>query len=485
MKFKFGSQWLEDPNYITKLIKRVIDESGEADRFLQKLDKEVVLFKEGEELDSIYILLEGVVDLFKKKPHAETDLPVLRLQSGSLIGIISYTTGKASLTTAVTAEPCTVLKIPELEVRNLMSGQNRIQEYLDELILANLLERFRSTIILQMKLDSVNQKLQNERNELRQAYQELKAAQDQLIYQEKMATLGQLVAGFAHEVNNPAASLLRSTETLEQRMSGLMNKADDKASVFAQRFYEAGKKAVYPDTKTIREKSKELKKLFVDLSSSQARLMAQIPDDLIGELQKRKIQESDELNIYLNHFEMGKMFQNIQSAGNRISGMVRSLKSYSRSDTDQEWEMVDIREGIHDTLQLTSNRIKYYEIDIDLEEIPKIRANPAALNQVWTNIILNASDAMGKNGSLTIRCNNDENNIWVTFQDSGPGIKEEIINKIFDSNFSTKKSDVKFGLGLGLSISKEIVQQHNGSITAKNSQKGGAVFTVTLPVKNQ
>lgn len=485
MKFKFGAQWLEDPNYITKLIKRVIDESGEADRFLQKLDKEVVLFKEGEELDSIYILLDGVVDLFKKKPHAETDLPVLRLQSGSLIGIISYTTGKASLTTAITAEPCTVLKIPELEVRNLMSGQNRMQEYLDELILANLLERFRSTIILQMKLDSVNQKLQNERNELRQAYQELKAAQDQLIYQEKMATLGQLVAGFAHEVNNPAASLLRSTETLEQRMSGLMNKADDETSVFAHRFYDAGKKAGYPDTKTIREKSKELKKSFDDLSSSQARLMAQIPDDLINELQKRKLKESDELNSYLNHFEMGKMFQNIQSAGNRISGMVRSLKSYSRSDTDQQWEEVDIREGIHDTLQLTSNRIKYYDIDIDLEEIPKIRANPAALNQVWTNIILNASDAMGKNGSLTIRCNNDEKNIWVTFQDSGPGIKEEIIDKIFDSNFSTKKSDVKFGLGLGLSISKEIVQQHDGSITAKNSQKGGAIFTVTLPIKNQ
>ncbi len=485
MKFKFGSQWLEDPTQITKLIKRVIDDSGESDRFLQKLDKDVVLFNEGDELDSIYILLEGVVDLYKKKPHADADLPVLRLQSGSLIGIISYTTGKPSLTTAITAEPCTVLKIPELEVRNLLSGQNRMQEYLDELILANLLERFRSTIILQMKLDSVNQKLQSERNELRIAYQELKKAQDQLIYQEKMATLGQLVAGFAHEVNNPAASLLRSTETLEQRISDLLNRPGDEESDIVRRFYEAGKKTGYPDTKTIREKSKKLEKVFEDVSSSLLRILAQVPEELIEELQKRKIRKEEDLESYLHYFEMGKMFQNIQSAGNRISGMVRSLKSYSRSDSDQKWEEVDIREGIHDTLQLTSNRIKYYDIDIDLEQIPKIRANPAALNQVWTNIILNASDAMGKNGSLTIRCNNDANNIWVTFQDSGPGIKEEIIDKIFDSKFTTKKSDAKFGLGLGLSISREIVHQHNGSITAKNSQKGGAIFTVTLPIKNK
>lgn len=482
MKFKFATQWLDDPAHVTKLIRRLIDETGEADRFLKKLVKDVVMFNEGDELDNIYILLDGVVDLYKKKPHADADLPVLRLHSGSLIGIISFTTGKASLTKAVTAEPSTVLKIPESEVRLLLSTHPKMREYLDELILANLLERFRSTIILQMKLDSVNQRLQNERNELKQAYQELKEAQDQLIYQEKMATLGQLVAGFAHEVNNPAASLLRSTETLEQRMSYFMNQSDSEATEFTRRFYEAGKKAGYPDTKTIRERTKELSGIFVDVQSSKLRLMAQMPGYLIEDLQNRELKSGEELNRYLNYFEMGKMFQNIQSAGNRISGMVQSLKSYSRSDTDQQWEEVDIREGIHDTLQLTSNRIKYYDIEIDLEEIPKIRANPAALNQVWTNIILNASDAMGKNGSLTIRCNSDEKNIWVTIRDSGPGIKEELIGKIFDSNFSTKKSDLKFGLGLGLSISREIVQQHNGSITAKNSQKGGAIFTVTLPV---
>lgn len=484
MKFKLGSKWLEDRTHVTKLIQRAIADTGEEDRFLVRLEKNHEIFHEGDELNNVYILLEGGVKLYKRKPHTEFDFPVLDLTPGAIIGIVAYTTGRPSLTSAVTTEPSLILKIPDHEIRELLADHEEMSDYIDELILANLLERFRETIILQMKLDSVNQRLQDERNEVKEAYNELKEMQDQLIYQEKLATLGQLVAGFAHEVNNPAASLLRSTETLERRLNGLMEWQDDGSErmAIARECYEAGKKAGYPDTQTVREKSKELEGQFAMARKQQLRLLAQFPSTLTLRLEELKPEDAEALNFFLNYFEMGKMLQNIESSGNRISGMVQSLKSYSRSDSEQDWEMVDIREGIHDTLQLTSNRIKYYDIDIDLEEIPLIRANPAALNQVWTNIILNAADAMGKNGELEIRCNNDEKNIWVTIQDSGPGIKEEHLDKIFDSSFTTKKRDVKFGLGLGLSISKDIIDQHGGSITAKNSQKGGAIFTVTLPV---
>lgn len=485
MKFKFGTQWLEDRTHVTKLIRRMIDDGGDSGRFLKKTDKGEELFREGDELRNIYILLDGEAKLYKKKPHTGINFPVLDLLPGSIIGIIAYTTGKPSLTTAITTKPCTILEIPDVELKQLIAGSPRMQDYFDELILANLLERFRGTIILQMKLDSVNQRLQNERNELKKAYNDLQKAQEQLIYQEKMATLGQLVAGFAHEVNNPAASLLRSTETLESRISGLLSDLHDDTvgQTTAQQFYEAGKKAGYPDTKTIRERANELGKSFPDARKQQLRLMAQFPEALVNTLKQKNISDPSGLDYYLNYFEMGKMFQNIESAGNRISGMVQSLKSYSRSDSDQEWEEIDIREGIHDTLQLTSNRIKYYDIEINLDEVPKIRANAAALNQVWTNIILNAADAMGKNGSLSIQCKTVGRQIVITIEDSGPGIKEEHLDRIFESNFSTKKSDVKFGLGIGLSISKDIVEQHGGTISAKNSETGGAIFTVRLPVQ--
>jgi signal transduction histidine kinase len=484
MRFKLGRQWIEDRKQVIKLIRRLFDESGQAGQYLQSVQEGEVLLKEGDQLEDIYLLLEGSVDLFKKKPNTDSDYPIIRLEAGSFIGIIAFTTGAPSLTTAIAAESSVVLKIPDLEVRSLFKKDKQFRNYMDELILANLLDRFRNTIILQMKLDSTNAKLREERNELQQAYRELQQAQDLLVYKEKMATLGQLVAGFAHEVNNPTASLLRSTETLEQRISGLMHLLDEETDdrEFLRKLYETGKKAGYPDTATLRKKTAVLKNTFEQASPAQLRLLAQISEPLVDLLQKKMAGKEEDLDFYLNQFELGKMFQNIESAGNRIAGLVKSLKSYSRTDTDRQWEEIDIREGIHDTLQLTSNRIKYYEIDLDLPEVPLIRANPAALNQVWTNLILNASDAMGKNGSLSIQCNNDQNNLWVEIRDSGPGIKEEIIGNIFDSNFSTKKSEVKFGLGLGLSISKEIVQQHGGTISAKNSTKGGAIFTVILPL---
>lgn len=484
MSLKFSKLWIEDRQQVTEVIKQMFDESGSSSRFLLDLDENVTLFREGDVLDEIYILLEGAVDLYKRKPNTKHDYPIVRLESGSLIGIIAYTTGKPSLTTAKTAAACTVLKIPEEEIRVVLERNEKMKEYIDEVILANLLERFQNTIILQMKLDSVNNKLKEERNELRKAYRDLKEAQDQLVYQEKMATLGQLVSGFAHEVNNPTASLVRSSETLEQRISELIDRSseDETVNQFARRLYEAGKESRYPDTASIREKSAKLRRRFEFAGASNIRIMAQIPDDLIGELEQFSDGNSEDLQYFLNYFELGRMFQNIGSAGHRISSLVKSLKSYSRSDTDRAWEETDIREGLEDTLRLTSNRIKYYDVDLDFQEIPEIRANAAGLNQVWTNIILNAADSMGKKGSLKVECYLEDDEIVVRFTDTGPGIREEYLGKIFESNFSTKRSGAKFGLGLGLSISKDIVQQHGGTITAENGDDVGAIFTVRLPV---
>jgi len=487
MDFKLGKQWIEERGRVTQLIKRIFDDTHQTKKYLQTYQKDEILLREGEQLEDVFLLLDGVVELFKKKPHTDTQYPITRLNAGSFIGIIAFTTGEPSLTTAIVEQTATVLKIPKKEVNLLFEKNEQFRKYMDELILANLLDRFRNTIILQMKLDSANNKLRSERNEVQKAYRELKDAQDRLIYQEKMATLGQLVAGFAHEVNNPTASLLRSTETLENRISDLLERLEgqEKENRLAKKLYEAGIRAMYPDTATLRQKIAEVKPYFQQAQALELRLLAQLPEDLVEELKVKNWSEGKDLGFYLNHFEMGKMFQNIESAGLRIAGLVKSLKSYSRSDTDRQWEEIDIREGIHDTLQLTSNRIKYYEIDIDLPDIPKIRANPAALNQVWTNIILNAADVMGKKGAISIRCNNDDEKIWVEIRDSGPGIREDIIDRIFESNFSTKKSEVKFGLGLGLSISKDIIDQHGGTISAKNSAHGGAIFTVTLPLDPQ
>lgn len=492
MKFKLGSRWLENRDEVTKLLYRILDESSSSEKYLFELGEGITIFKEGEPLNNIYILLDGEVQLYKKKPYNDVQFPLQHLQSGSLIGIIAFMTGLPSLTTAKTHEPCRFLKIPKKDVNQLIDLHPELDSYLDELIMANLLERYRQTIILQMKLDSVNSKLQHERNELKQAYKDLQNAQKALVHQEKMATLGQLVAGFAHEVNNPTAALLRSTDSLEKKLHQFMNRMDlsDETGLTenGRQFFKLGREVGFPDTKTIRERSEEVKKVLPELKNSQIRIIAQMPDGYAELIQNVTEGDSEKISYLLDQFEFGKMFQNIETAGERIAGLVKSLKSYSRSDSEERLEWIDIREGIHDTLQLTSNRIKYYDLYLDLPEVPMIRADAAGLNQVWTNIILNASDAMGKQGALDIRCGVSEKDgkeyIWVTIEDSGPGISEENLDKIFDPKFTTKASGAKFGLGLGLSISQDIVKQHGGEIRAENSKEGGAVFTVLLPVDN-
>jgi signal transduction histidine kinase len=494
MKFRLGSQWLEDRDRVTELLQRVLDEKGVSQKYMFELGSDTVLFREGEPLNNIYILLEGSVQLYKRKPYTDIDFPLIELPEGSLIGIVSFTTGLPSLTTTKTRENCRFLRIPKKDVDQLIEENPELDNYLDELIMANLLDRFRQTIILQMKLDSANNKLQKERNELKQAYIELQGTQKLLVHQEKMATLGQLVAGFAHEVNNPTAALLRSTDSLEQylqKMFQSIGEEGDDIHLTGKQFFDIGRNAGFPDTQTVRERSARLKEIFPDAKNAQIRMIAQMPDAHAELLCKIVGEEPEHLQYLIDQFEFGRMFQNIETAGERIAGLVKSLKSYSRSDTEDQYEWIDIREGIHDTLQLTSNRIKYYELYLDLPEVPQIRADAAGLNQVWTNIILNASDAMGKQGVLDIRCGvetqqresgGDEQMIWISFRDSGPGIPEENLEKIFEPKFTTKKTGMKFGLGLGLSISRDIIEQHGGVIKAQNAEEGGARFVVQFPV---
>ena len=468
------------------MMRSVIDRDVNSDLFLQNYKEGDVLFEEGDALNHIYILLEGIIQLYKIKPYTDNQFPVSRLQPGALIGIIAFITHYPSLTTAKAESDASLLKIPRSEMKSLFEKYPEIREYLDEVILANLLERYRQSIILKMKLDSVNKDLKKERNELKQLYEDLKDAQNKLIYQEKMATLGQLVAGFAHEVNNPTAALIRSVESLENRIEKFIENStlESELKKLCISFYEEGKKTGFPDTKMIREKMKEIKPQFPSESRAALRTLAQVPESLTKKLKNYSSDETDYLTICTEYFEIGRLFRNITSSGNRIANLVKSLKSYSRNDAEEETEFIDVREGIHDTLQLTSNRIKYYEIDLNLEDVPEIEANPAALNQVWTNIILNAADAMGKFGKLEISCRVVDAFIQVDICDNGPGIEESILDQIFEPNITTKHTGAKFGLGLGLAISKNIVEQHDGTITATNREEDGVCFSVRLPVNN-
>jgi signal transduction histidine kinase len=198
------------------------------------------------------------------------------------------------------------------------------------------------------------------------------------------------------------------------------------------------------------------------------------------ELTSRSSRAEESLRRKIRYFELGTYLRSIQVSGQRISSLIKGLKSYARPPVDR-FEEIDLRDGIQDTLLILGSKLRNVNVQLDLPEIPKARCIAGEMHQVWTNILSNACDAIDGKGAIAISCGSDRNNVWVTLRDSGPGIPGEIADNIFKPNFTTKTSSGNFGLGLGLAIAKDIVQKHGGAIAFENVREGGAKFTVTLP----
>lgn len=479
MGFEYGIKWLSNRESIVRFIESLISELEDLKARVVELREDQLLFKQGDYLEDLYVLLEGEVQLIKEEVMDGERVSMVsdNLEAGAFIGIIAFTTGNSSMTTAKVVKEGRAIRLKQEEFDSYLHQHQRLSYPLQQLMIANLVDRYQQNTALQIKLERLNRQLKKERNDLEKAYQDLENTQNLLVHKEKMATLGQLVAGFAHEINNPVSALLRSSELVMDQLPELLSKHGE-ISHLGIELFEAGLNSKPVSTDHLRQQMDELKEEFPSLARPVLRKIAQIPSEFIPEIQNRKVEEVDTL---LERFETGKLLRNIQLASERIGNLVKSLKSYSRQDKNN-YELLDIREGIHDTVLMLSNRLKYHEVELDLEEIPKTCGNMGELNQVWTNIIINACDAMDKKGRLVIRCHAKDDSIILQFQDSGPGIPKEIQEKIFEPNFTTKNQSKKFGLGLGLAISREIIRKHNGSIFFENAKEGGGIFTITLPV---
>lgn len=180
---------------------------------------------------------------------------------------------------------------------------------------------------------------------------------------------------------------------------------------------------------------------------------------------------------------LGRSLQTVESAAERIQSLVSSLRAYSRGDDGRGplVDGVDIAQGIDDAVRLLSHRMNEVDLLRDYRPAPGVTARPGELQQVWTNVLANALDAMGDQGQLTVAVVPEgADRVTVRIIDDGPGIPPELQERIFAPRFTTKNGRVQFGLGLGLSISRQIVDDHGGSI-GLHSEPGRTVFTIQLP----
>lgn len=479
MSFEYGYKWLNDRDSIVRLIEDLIGEQEDLRKRVVTLDTEQLLFDEGDYLEDLYVLLEGKIELHKSDVYdgEQVNLVTDLLMPGSFVGLIAFTTGNRTMTGARVVETSRAICIKREEFDDYLHKHHQLSYPMQQLMIANLIDRYQQNTALQVRMERLNRRLTTERNELQKAYRDLEETQNLLIHKEKMATLGQLVAGFAHEINNPVSSLLRSSELVIEQLQVLLE-SDHQVDELGWQLFEAGLNAKPLDTDRVRKRMEELKIEFAGVSRSLRRKLAQLPVDILPRIRDWENKNIDQLLVW---FEAGKLLQNIRHSSSRIGNLVKSLKNYSRPDGNS-YELLDVREGIEDTVLMLSNRLKFHEVVLKLNDIPETCGNMAELNQVWTNLICNACEAMEEKGQFTISCWEKDKYILIAFRDSGPGVPADIQDKIFEPNFTTKNQSKKFGLGLGLAISSEIIQKHNGTISVRNAPDGGAIFTVSLPL---
>lgn len=443
-----------------------------------------LILRSGEVNNGIHLILKGHGNL--EMVESETESSVLKVGSfgrGDFLGLASFWNQQPNVadSRALTEVQCLVLD--RARFHQLSQQKTDFNQAIQNLFISNLSHRYRRGITLNRQVATLSRRLEKESNELKIAINDLEAAQQQLVSQEKLVTLGQLIAGLAHELNNPAAALSRNVEHLFSLIEQLIP-GDEKGVLSPMAMVRAGADQPHFTPEERRGRMTNLKESFPSLARSVCRRLAQAPDDIVSSWMDAWggcESLSPEFERALDAFELGLCLRSQRISVDRITQLVISLKNYSKAQ-GMGWQWIDIREGLRDTLQLLKYRLKNYQVHVELGEIPKMRAHQGQLNQVWTNLIVNAMEATEPGGLVEIRASAADEEICVDVLDEGCGIPVGLEERIFESEFSTRKQHSESGLGLGLTITRGIVQRHGGKIRGWNRPECGACFRVQLPV---
>ena len=288
--------------------------------------------------------------------------------------------------------------------------------------------------------ETIERELIKRNTELMALNDDLSNAQAQLMQSEKMASIGQLAAGVAHEINNPVGYIFSNVGTLEKYINNLFEML---------RFYETlENQIVLPESKN----------------------------------QLKELKEKIELNYLME--DIPELMSQSKEGIERVRKIVQDLKDFSRIDANLEWQWVNLHQGFDSTLNVVNNEVKY-KADVIKEygDIPEVECLPSQINQVILNLVVNSCHAMSdERGTIILRTSVDHEDVLIEVIDNGSGIPPAVVSRIFDPFFTTKP--VGKGTGLGLSLSYGIIKKHHGELTVKSELGKGTTFTIRLPIKH-
>jgi signal transduction histidine kinase len=390
--------------------------------------------------------------------------------------------------------------------------EKKVAERTKELKAANLEISNRNAEIEQLfsQVQTKNEQLQASEEELRQNAEEmvaineqlsatlnnLKSTQSQLIQAEKMASLGQLIAGVAHEVNTPLGAIKASISTISESLQETLRRLPElhklisfeEEKIFMRLLEVAFESKINITSREERAYRKNLTAFLEERNISGAVSIASLFTDIgvyegIDEFLPLIVHPQSEFILKTAYYiaQQKRNSDNIALAVQKATKVVFALKSYSRKEQKGEMTKADLVENIENVLTLYHNQlkigvevIKHYD-----ENLPEIFCFPDELSQVWTNLITNATQAMKNQGQLNISIKNRNEFLEVSFTDTGGGIPQDILGRIFEPFFTTKKAGE--GTGLGLDIVRKIVEKHKGTISVESTEGVGSTFTVLLP----
>ncbi|NOH61769.1 ATP-binding protein [Vibrio sp. RE88] len=466
---------LSDQELAEQVISALHDFFSDQDdtRACRTYSSEHLLTIEGEENQFLWFITKGEVALYKKDDLG-IQREVVRHTKGNIVGGMSFVTGEPSFSTALTLKQTEVIKLDRDIFAKVMHSNTALLPLFTNLLLRHFNRRLQR---------SINTKL-----ELQKTLESLESAHQQLIEREKMAMLGQLVAGVAHELNNPVAAILRSTETLTANIHKLVGDTEQsKLKALGADLLAKSLDSKPRSTSDERQLAKNIEPQVGERRVAKKLVKLGLEDnhEWLKRAQNNKTDVAHELDVLESYHITGTTLRSINVCAQRIADMVKSLKGYARPD-DETFRLSDLHEGIEDTLVIFENKLKMHSVEKEYGDLPPIRCMPMALQQVWTNLISNAIDALPERGTLLIqseiRSHNDQQWAVISIADNGCGISKKLQRQIFALNFTTKKEG-NFGLGIGLSVCQQIVHQHGGRIEVESQPNQFTKMSVWLPLQ--
>ncbi|GAA4498376.1 ATP-binding protein [Pseudaeromonas paramecii] len=452
-------------------------EGNDETRACRRYSPNHVLTRQGERNEFLWFIAQGEVVL-KKRDAEGQEWEVVRYQQGALVGGMSFVTGEPAFTTGVTLTAAEVIKLDKALFAKVMQAKSDLLPLFTHLLLRHFNRRLQNSIQTKMALQKTLASLEQ--------------AQAQLVEREKLAVLGQLVAGVAHELNNPVAAILRGADTLQAQLPGLlMEPMAEPWRALAASILQQAMQVTPLSTATVRQRAAQAEHYTGDRTQARQLVQMQLDDPALWQRQFAPLSAAarqTQLARLDDYYQMGNFLHNIHVCARRIADLVKGLKQYARQDNAVP-QRVDLLEGLEDTLTIFENRLKQLTLERHYDETrPKVLCYPIALQQVWTNLIANALDAvaeLGREGRIQVRSQvyDEAGAPWIRIEveDNGHGIAPELQARIFELNFTTKR-DGNFGLGIGLHVCQQIIAQHQGRIAVRSVPGRYTCMAVCLPV---